>query len=115
MQSLLSPEGIRWWLRNAIKNFTGFAPLGMVIIAMFGLGVASTFRIYRCVHPSGSGKPEREKKSYPVGDCPRIAVERHWGRRLYYSASHCRHAVSVGGTSSDSGDCDGLRFRGLRI
>lgn len=38
VQSLLSPEGIRWWLRNAIKNFTGFAPLGMVIIAMFGLG-----------------------------------------------------------------------------
>ena len=30
VQSLLSPEGIRWWLRNAIKNFTGFAPLGMV-------------------------------------------------------------------------------------
>ena len=26
VQSLLSPEGIRWWLRNAIKNFTGFAP-----------------------------------------------------------------------------------------
>ena len=40
VQSLLSPEGIRWWLRNSIKNFTGFAPLGMVIIAMFGLGVA---------------------------------------------------------------------------
>ena len=34
VQSLLSPEGIRWWLRNAIKNFTGFAPLGMVIIAI---------------------------------------------------------------------------------
>lgn len=41
VQSLLSPEGIRWWLRNAIKNFTGFAPLGMVIIAMFGLGLPS--------------------------------------------------------------------------
>jgi aminobenzoyl-glutamate transport protein len=40
VQSLLSPEGIRWWLRNAIKNFTGFSPLGMVVIAMFGLGVA---------------------------------------------------------------------------
>lgn len=40
VQSLLSPEGIRWMLRNAISNFTGFAPLGMVIIAMFGIGVA---------------------------------------------------------------------------
>ena len=44
VQSLLSPEGIRWWLRNAIKNFTGFAPLGMVIIAMFGLGVELSMR-----------------------------------------------------------------------
>ena len=80
VQSLLSPEGIRWWLRNAIKNFTGFAPLGMVIIAMFGLGVA--------------------QHSGFIDACIR---------------SHCRHAVSVGGTSSDSGDCDGLRFCGLRI
>ena len=40
VQSLLSPEGIRWMLRNAITNFTGFAPLGMVLIAMFGIGVA---------------------------------------------------------------------------
>lgn len=40
VQSLLSPEGIRWMLRNAITNFTGFAPLGMVLIAMFGIGLA---------------------------------------------------------------------------
>jgi len=40
VQSLLSPEGVRWLLRNVITNFTGFAPLGMVIIAMFGIGVA---------------------------------------------------------------------------
>lgn len=40
VQSLLSAEGIRWMLRNAISNFTGFAPLGMVIVAMFGIGVA---------------------------------------------------------------------------
>ena len=76
VQSLLSPEGIRWWLRNAIKNFTGFAPLGMVIIAMFGLGVAqhSGF-IDACIR---LGVGNRKEKSYPVGDCPRIAVERHW-------------------------------------
>ncbi|ADV44402.1 AbgT transporter [Bacteroides helcogenes P 36-108] len=40
VQSLLSPEGIRWLLRHAITNFTGFAPLGMVIVAMFGIGIA---------------------------------------------------------------------------
>lgn len=40
IQSLISPEGIRWLLRNVVGNFTGFAPLGMVIVAMFGIGVA---------------------------------------------------------------------------
>lgn len=39
IQNLLSPEGLRWMLRNVITNFTGFAPLGMVIVAMFGLGI----------------------------------------------------------------------------
>lgn len=40
VQSLINPEGVRWLLRNVITNFTGFSPLGMVIIAMFGIGVA---------------------------------------------------------------------------
>lgn len=40
VQNLLSPEGIRWALRHVVTNFTGFAPLGMVIVAMLGLGVA---------------------------------------------------------------------------
>lgn len=40
VQSLLSPEGIRWMLRHVVTNFTGFAPLGLVIVAMFGIGVA---------------------------------------------------------------------------
>lgn len=40
VQSLLSPEGIRWLLRHVVTNFTGFEPLGMVIVAMFGIGVA---------------------------------------------------------------------------
>ena len=40
VQSILSPEGIRWLLRHIVTNFTGFAPLGMVIVTMFGIGVA---------------------------------------------------------------------------
>ena len=62
VQSLLSPEGIRWWLRNAIKNFTGFAPLGMVIIAMFGLGVAqhSGF-IDACIRMGVGNRQEKRK------------------------------------------------------
>lgn len=38
--SLLTPEGIRYMFTSAIKNFTGFAPLGTVLVALIGVGVA---------------------------------------------------------------------------
>src|SRR5262245_45541992 len=38
--NLLSREGIRRMLTEAVKNFTGFAPLGTVLVAMLGIGVA---------------------------------------------------------------------------
>ena len=62
VQSLLSPEGIRWLLRNVITNFTGFAPLGMVIIAMFGVGVAqhSGF-IDACIRRGLRNRQEKRK------------------------------------------------------
>lgn len=62
VQSLLSPEGIRWWLRNAIKNFTGFAPLGMVIVAMFGLGVAQHSGFIDVCIRIGVGDRQEKKK-----------------------------------------------------
>ena len=40
VMNLLSPEGFRWLFRNVITNFTGFAPLGMVLVAMLGIGLA---------------------------------------------------------------------------
>ena len=38
--SLLNAEGLRYILNNATRNFTGFAPLGTVLVAMLGVGVA---------------------------------------------------------------------------
>ena len=38
--SLLSVEGIQRMLSDAVKNFTGFAPLGTVLVSMIGIGVA---------------------------------------------------------------------------
>lgn len=40
VQSLLSPEGVRWLLRHVVTNFTRFGPLGLAMVAMFGMGVA---------------------------------------------------------------------------
>lgn len=39
VKSLLQPEGIRWWLRHAVDNFTGFVPVGMALTAMLGVGL----------------------------------------------------------------------------
>lgn len=38
--NLLSANGLRWFLTNAVKNFTGFAPLGLVLTMMLGIGLA---------------------------------------------------------------------------
>ena len=38
--SLMNKEGIAYIFNNATSNFTGFAPLGTVLVAMLGVGVA---------------------------------------------------------------------------
>jgi aminobenzoyl-glutamate transport protein len=38
--SLLSSDGIYWILKTLVTNFTGFAPLGVVLVGMLGIGVA---------------------------------------------------------------------------
>ena len=38
--NMLSADGLRYIFNNATKNFTGFAPLGTVLVAMLGVGVA---------------------------------------------------------------------------
>lgn len=38
--SLLNAEGLRKILSNVISNFTGFAPLGTVLVSLLGVGIA---------------------------------------------------------------------------
>ncbi len=38
--SLLSGEGLRRIMTEMVRNFTGFAPLGTVLVALLGLGIA---------------------------------------------------------------------------
>ena len=38
--SLLTKEGLQYMFTSAVNNFTTYAPLGMVLVAMLGVGVA---------------------------------------------------------------------------
>ncbi|MEO0483949.1 MAG: AbgT family transporter [Planctomycetota bacterium] len=40
VQSLLTGEGVRWMSQSLVTNFTGFVPLGTVLVALLGVGVA---------------------------------------------------------------------------
>lgn len=40
VQSLFNAEGLSYIFNSATKNFTGFAPLGTVLVAIIGVGVA---------------------------------------------------------------------------
>jgi len=38
--NMVSRHGLHWLLEHAVVNYTGFAPLGTVLVAMLGIGVA---------------------------------------------------------------------------
>lgn len=39
VRSLLSPEGLRWFLRHVVTNFTSFRALGPVLLVVAGIGM----------------------------------------------------------------------------
>jgi len=46
-RSLLSGEGIRWMLTHTVENFVSFAPVGSVLVAILGLGIAEQSGLLR--------------------------------------------------------------------
>lgn len=40
VQNMVSLEGLEFILSSMLENFTGFAPLGLVLVMMFGIGLA---------------------------------------------------------------------------
>ena len=39
-RSILSSDGLWWWLSTLVKNFIEFPPLGIVLVGMLGIGLA---------------------------------------------------------------------------
>ena len=40
--NMLTKDGLHWILTSMVDNFTGFAPLGTVLVAMLGIGIAES-------------------------------------------------------------------------
>lgn len=58
--NLLSPESLRRMLTGAVTNFTGFPPLGIVLVAMLGIGLAERVGlIAACLRGFVTKVPER--------------------------------------------------------
>ena len=60
VKSLISAEGLDWFLSNLIKNYINFPPLGMILVLTLGLGVASeTGFLETLIHHSIRHIPKR--------------------------------------------------------
>ncbi|MFZ4574978.1 MAG: AbgT family transporter [Phycisphaerales bacterium] len=45
-KSLLNSEGLYWMLSSMVRNFTGLPALGLIFVAMLGIGVAEKFGLF---------------------------------------------------------------------
>ncbi|CAG1008567.1 p-aminobenzoyl-glutamate transport protein [Phycisphaerales bacterium] len=45
-RNLISSDGVYWLFANMIRNFLNFPPLGVVLVAMFGIGVAERVGLF---------------------------------------------------------------------
>lgn len=69
--SLLNGEGLRMIVENLVRNFTSFAPLGVVLVALLGVGVAEhSGLISACIRgivlKAASFKPFERDRTFEV-------------------------------------------------
>ncbi len=66
-KSLLSADGLRWMVSSSVSNFTNFAPVGSVIVAILGIAVAEGSGLLACVlHALASKAPKPMLSSFVV-------------------------------------------------
>ncbi|MER2154587.1 MAG: AbgT family transporter [Solibacillus sp.] len=66
VKSLLSKEGIRYILTNTLTNFTGFAPLGLVLAMMLGIGLSEKVGLFSAVMTKAISKTPKRIVSFMV-------------------------------------------------
>ena len=89
--SLLNAEGLRRIITNLVRNFVEFAPLGTVLVAMLGVGVAEQqIRPADIPHEEGvAGEHEpRLVRARVIGDHVRHVLGRVPGREEHVDPHH---------------------------
>ena len=66
VNNLLSKEGIRYILGNTLSNFTGFAPLGLVLTMMLGIGLAERVGLFSSLMTKAITKTPKRIVSFMV-------------------------------------------------
>ena len=66
VKSLLSKEGIRYILSNTLTNFTGFAPLGLVLAMMLGIGLSEKVGLFSALMTKAISKTPKRIVSFAV-------------------------------------------------
>ena len=60
VKSLLTGDGIRFILTSMIRNFMGFGPVGIILVAMVGVGIAEEGGLMRAlIHKTVAVAPSR--------------------------------------------------------
>ncbi|MFZ4575935.1 MAG: AbgT family transporter [Phycisphaerales bacterium] len=45
-RAIISRDGVYWLIANVVRNFINFAPLGVVLVSVMGIGVAERFGVF---------------------------------------------------------------------
>ncbi len=80
-QSLLTAEGVRFMFENVVQNFMDFNAVGVIIVAMLGVGVADSAGLVRSPDPQArDGRAEEGADVHP--GLRRHPLEHRGRRRL---------------------------------
>lgn len=101
VKNLLNGDGLQYIFTNAVKNFSGFAPLGVVLVAMLGIGISERSGLITVVLKKIAGGTSRALLPYVMvflGIMSNIASDAGYvvlvplGASLFYAAG--RHPLA---------------------
>ena len=110
VNSLLTAEGIRFIITSVVRNFLGFTPVGVILVAMVGVGLAEEAGLVNALIPQDRYRsPPQGDHLHHRGDGR--AIKRCVRCRLSGSHSPGSRRIPQSGQASDRGARGGIRGR----